>query len=674
MVFALDTSQRLIPTYLGPLIRVTDGVTPRDVSTTAEAEAGGYVPTQITGIYDQFTGTMLVPSTALTYSKTADGKIYGSVVTSASAARTLTIPAPTLALFNNRPGASASLVLGMHPSAAPAATLNLLNISTGTNAANARYGLSILTDFQLRVNGRIGDAGAAVPITIGHIRGGTELTGATWDHVNATMRAHRYGRLGYERSAANTGLAYTGTGDATNPLAGTISIPIGGAFHSCALWNNPLSEAQDSTLQAWQRYVYGALRTVVSDGAGSWWVTPAATETALGLILFGFSNAGGAQVVTETPVATRIPAEWFPVTSGLWNRDDHQAQPTVVLNNGYLLNLAVGHSNSVGNNLDGRMVGRLSTSGRINEFGPPSIVPTNATATNYGQGFAVGASDALFRVNDDADASWFYVRYVAGVWSQTGRGVRLGGAPGGGQSQMYSLGVEATPGVLREIYSAHPSNARNKIHLANMTIATGVLTSGAGGATNFGSVYPGPGVPGAALALLADLTAIYEPPVGKSARITTFKDTGDRFHICEHDTGATTNALYFEIVHTGGDIFNPANWVKRPSMAAAGAAFYAVAAGSYFGGACYANEPHAGLRMYVSREAAGTWYIDRMDSADDGLTWVVTNVASSASSKLVRPISPKGSTTPTVIYYAFALYTTYSDWRGRYIMALAPGA
>lgn len=665
-VFAVDLNFRIVGGYKGPLFRVANaGAAQRDCSNAACADA--FVATTIIGGYDQVSGELVTSSTPLTYVKTSTGLVSGFVMTNASGARTLTLPAGLLSAFSGKTGATASLVMGMH-SAAPAASLNILNISTGTTAANSRYGLSILTDFAMRVNGRRLDADANANIDYGDFRGGVELVGATWDHNTATARAYRYGRVSFPKS----GFLTTGLGDTTDSLAATIAIPIGGTFYSAALWNTPISTTQDVGLLAWQRWNYGHLRTIFADGAASWWVAPNPIDLGNGKINFGFSNAAGVQIKTEIDIATRLPTDWFVLDGGRWAPDDHHGQPAVVLGNGQLVEVYTGHGNSLSGSLDGMINARVSKTQRIADLGDELTLSTNLLAANYMQGFAIGLADGVWMTNDDADASWLPIRYQDGTFSQGLRLVRQTTAPGGGQNQLYSLSAKVSADSLRQFYSPHPSNAQNSIYLAAWNAVTGELTSGAGGATSYGSSWPGPGSVGTALTPVTALSAIYTPASGKSVRLVDLKSDGSRLLVVEFDAGATTNAVYRELVFTGSDPFLAADWTMGPPIVSAGAAFYSAgAAGSYFGGAVYANEPHAGLRIYVSREASATWYIDRMDSADNGQTWATVNVTSSTT-KLVRPMSPRNSTTAIVGYYAFGDYTTFNTWRGRPVFAVAP--
>jgi hypothetical protein len=661
-VMAIDFNYTVVEGHTGPRFRAQNAASAQqDCYGATDADAFG--ATKIVGGYDQTTGALLNFSTMLDYVKVG-GLVTGFVATNASGARTLTIPAAARLAFTGVAGATASLTMGMH-TAAPAATLNLLMISTGTSATTARFAISLRTDFSIRMDGRRLDAVAGTSLDIGDFRGGTELLGGTWDFANAKARATRYGDVGYGTNA----YLDAGTASATEPLAATISIPIGGTFYSAILWNAPMTAPQEAALHAWQRLHYRARQTVMVDGDRSWWVRPPPARN--GIIVHGFSNASGAPVVAEIDEVTRAILDQKVLDGWLWTQDDHITVAPFFLANGWLMVMVTGHSNSRSGTDDGKILVFVSTTGRINDLVLDEVLPGNMVAANYGETFAIGAADAVLFTNDDADASWLPFRLQAGVWSQGTRMVKLAVAPGGGQRQLYGLVAEEAPGVFRKFYIPHASNAQNAIAIARFVEATGVVTSGAGGATSFGSAWPGPGAPGGARADYSDLSVIYTPPPGRSCRLYGARAGGDRLLICEFDTGTGANATVHELVHGGGDVFSTASWAKGAAIVSAGAPFYA-GNSWYFNGASYANYPHSGVEILLSREASGTNYLDKMNSADNGATWVTTNITTQPAAKILRPFSPVGATVANVIYGLASAYVSYANWRTRSIVAAVP--
>lgn len=100
----------------------------------------------------------------------------------------------------------------------------------------------------------------------------------------------------------------------------------------------------------------------------------------------------------------------------------------------------------------------------------------------------------------------------------------------------------------------------------------------------------------------------------------------------------TTSDLF--MVTAGLDRFQP--WSKGPAICSLGTTYDAE--NSRWGGACFASDPHTGIRIYVCRrdDAADQYVLEQKDSNDGGLTWI-TNELWRTFSILGNPVSPAGS-------------------------------
>lgn len=81
----------------------------------------------------------------------------------------------------------------------------------------------------------------------------------------------------------------------------------------------------------------------------------------------------------------------------------------------------------------------------------------------------------------------------------------------------------------------------------------------------------------------------------------------------------------------------------------------------YFGGvALLHNNPNI---AYVSRESAGTWYMEKWRSDDDGETWKVEKeIDKSSTKKLIRPVCLTGGDEDHAGFYQKGMYTTYTNY------------
>ena len=81
----------------------------------------------------------------------------------------------------------------------------------------------------------------------------------------------------------------------------------------------------------------------------------------------------------------------------------------------------------------------------------------------------------------------------------------------------------------------------------------------------------------------------------------------------------------------------------------------------YFGGvALLHNNPNI---AYVSRESAGTWYMEKWRSNDNGETWKLEKeIDKSSTKKLIRPVCLIGGDEDHAGFYQKGMFTTYSNY------------
>jgi hypothetical protein len=491
------------------------------------------------------------------------------------------------------------------------------------------------------------------------------LAAADRSASNATKMYHLGLSLG-TGSAASTALVNRNFcfGTATGSTFATPAMTFGGGWIGGSLTAQEhldLHNAFDAFFTA-----YDALNLIYKPQINSWWDNPIA-EVQDGRIVVGGAIGGTVSGVdlsgTQSLMEIRESDGAVMAIKRLQNiypLDDHHIQATLRLLSGKRLCFLTGHGTVKGGAADHTLGIAISQSGRIANFGSISTIANTMTAVNYGQLFQMDNGRVVIHTTMDGD------KLIGLVYSDDDfttpvickPHVTQAAAPGGGQNQLYEKVVKTGASALRMFSIPHPSNTQNNIRIARIDTSDGHYYSGAGGATDKGTIYA---AFGAALADVTSLSAITALAAGRSQRLLDVTSDGTAFVVVEYDNPGGTNASYYLYRLTGADPFTAAHWTKSSAIIGAGVPFWA--SSFYYGGAVFAREPHNhNYRLYIARESGGTKTIERHDTDDNGASWSPTVLKSSAT-LLARPIATGSSLIP-VIWQRITVYTQFDSWSG----------
>jgi hypothetical protein len=374
--------------------------------------------------------------------------------------------------------------------------------------------------------------------------------------------------------------------------------------------------------------------------------------------LFQYRNrqlyGGGYMMPLQDQVAFRYDLDndkftgYKTLTDNVYQPDDHSPVFQTLLADVRLLTGCTGHGD------DHVMRIRVSTDDNPNNLGPEiQITQTeDGTGFTYGQFHQYGTKVwVTFRHNNQ---EWYI--YEADIsdlttWVEKRRIYRSTDY----QAYSYSTSTRAERYENFFGYIQPTGNPQNKLLCARWDKQTGDIWSGGALVGNINDALPA-----AAIIGYEATTAIRTPAALRSQRFFYSSRDGQMVVLADFVSADYSDCKYYVGFLTGGaDPTLAASWTFK-FLCNGGAAF---GDGNYFGGASFANDPHTGVRVYVSRSNAGTWYIDQMDSADGGDNWTVTNLDSSATFQLIRPYSPVDAPADCPVVYQKGTYgVTFGDW------------
>jgi hypothetical protein len=344
----------------------------------------------------------------------------------------------------------------------------------------------------------------------------------------------------------------------------------------------------------------------------------------------------------------RVTSRFDTLYSG-YSKDDHNHAVLEVLPDGRLI---VGYT---GHNQDDTVRFRISTDGDPANFGSEITVTTGVLGeTTYIQ-FVLYGTDVYILTRGANATVWDIFLGTAAddyaTWARRKQLIEISGMPV--VDQLYVKARASEESVAYLFVNPHISNTGEQpVKLMEWDKATGALTADgvALGNINAGSNS----VP---ITTYAALPAFYTPTSGRSATVVDMTGDGTEVLLEHFVTADLSDMKYLYGRLAGADRYDPADWTWETVLASPGAIV-----GNQAPHMCFANETHTGLRLYVAREAAGTSYLDRMDSADNGANWTVTNIASHATDRIFRPQSPKNASAEIPVLWIQGSWTDFTTW------------
>ena len=378
----------------------------------------------------------------------------------------------------------------------------------------------------------------------------------------------------------------------------------------------------------------------VTDRMSSWWTIPRAVEYNGRVYTTGVTEAGG--IVVDS-VARADHGDTATVTLATHEQDDHNAaallvpsdQPPLFFYSRHGLDTSLRYRK-------GSSVGSLASLGAVQTI-------TFTGAVTYAQVWRRPATDEVHvfvRELATHQRYWsnVYTTNYATSWSTPRRVFDFGA---GEQGYIGTVATAADANIIRVALTGHPTSSTiHDIYYAEITLSTGDIKNQAG--TTLGNLKDGTNLPLTVTSLdkAVDIdTATY------NARLMDIGD-GPEPEIAYGQWTSDTNMTYHRSVYSG-------SW-SSSQIVAAGVVFGYTASVHYNGGMAFPRDTPGG-RVYLSREASGTWYIERRDLIDG--SWLTLPIAS-GSSKLVRPHPIADATAGDVVWHDVTPYPDFETWTG----------
>jgi hypothetical protein len=386
--------------------------------------------------------------------------------------------------------------------------------------------------------------------------------------------------------------------------------------------------------------------TLISGGGYSWWMIQDPIERD-GNTYFGYvATPGGDQYVVERNDITGALSQ-FQLTHGVYSMDDHNGVAINFLSDGRLIVFYTGHSQ------DSVMRYRISTDEHIQNLGAEQTHSTLHPST-YAQIIVYGNEVLVFY--RDPTSAWSYIRSTdsGATWSAEKPFLA---AP----EQFYILARLLSSGDhIRVPGYRHPTlnptlrvvdiDLTNPVHpVTSNDVALGNLD---GTAASNGATLP---------LQESEMSLLYAPASNRSIRLLDFDNSGDAILIAEFDKSSGANAVYKLMRRTGTNPHLASNWTMSTLLQNAGIPFWADS--FYFSGMSFAHEDHTGHRIFVGSNSGSStpWKIEQWDSPN-WTTWTKTILASSTTSKLMRPLSPVNASTALPVIWLDGSYNIYTDF------------
>ena len=388
----------------------------------------------------------------------------------------------------------------------------------------------------------------------------------------------------------------------------------------------------------------------ILDRMSSWWVSPKAVECNGRVNVSGVTSGGAVRVDSvavddHTDVTTRLlmTAE----------SDDHNAAALVIPTDKPPIVFYARH------NQDNYLRYRPGTTiGDITSLVSPDVTITLSGPVTYAQAWRRPGTDEIHAFARESLRYWVYV--WSDDWFATNEAPRR--AFDFGASQQGYIGtvpIAADPSRLRVALTGHPTSSTfHDIYYCEIDLETGDIINQAD--TTLGNLRDGTNLPLAVTSL--DKIVDTDTAGGHNCRLFDVGD-GPEPEVAYADWTSDTNTIYYRTVYSGG------SWAASP-IVAAGVTFGYYANIHYNGGVMFPHDT-PGDTVYLSREAAGIWTVEKR--VYNGSVWQLTRTLASGASKFVRPQPIVNPTRGVLTWHDVASYpvtaTASLDWEADLVIA-----
>lgn len=409
-------------------------------------------------------------------------------------------------------------------------------------------------------------------------------------------------------------------------LDGGVELPVWSAGASVSRWNGE-SETPSG---------YEPFTEQVADSVGSWWQLPRAVEQSGYLYGGGVTRAGEVHAL-KTDLRTGLTE--VKALRAFTVPDDHN-NPAVLAQPGKPLVVAVTEHNGA------TYVYRESTTGTLSTLAQVGGTLSWPSDASYMQLYRLPGTDRLVLLTRSGDANERWYWRVSEDYGTTWAAAQL--IITAADNKQFYLATVQVGSRLRCVGYGHPSlSSIHSLGVFSLDLTNGSIDTLDGGAP-LGTV--GTGISSSAPPLA------YTAPGGTSSRLF---DIG---------AGAEPEVVFATWTGNGAASYRYARagngWTPR-TLALAGATIGDSLDKRYLGGMSLPN-PTPGGTVYLSREDAGTWRLEKHTTTDGGATWVTRQMQSSTR-PLARPYCPVGRTIsgPEVVLNELTRYASFTDYAGR---------
>lgn len=364
----------------------------------------------------------------------------------------------------------------------------------------------------------------------------------------------------------------------------------------------------------------------ITDAMSSWWCLPKAVESN-GQVYLTAVTSGGSCKVWSFPTADPSDLSVFTLMTN--ESDDHNAAALLVPDDKVPLVFYCRHNkDTLMRWRKGTVIGDITSLGAEQQFAFPGVL-------TYSQIWRRPGTDEIHLWTRESIRYWRnkYSTNWGTSWSTSRRVFDFGASQ---QGYIGTVPIAADPDRIRVALTGHPTSSTfHDVYYCEIDMDSGDITNLAGSV--LGNLKDGTGLPLSPTSL--DLVVDTDTAGGHNARLFDVGDGPDP-EVLWGDWTTDSDMVYYH------RRWNGSSW-DQTAVVAAGETFGYHEEIHYNGGIIFPRNTGGGI-VYVSREAAGTWYLEQR--ALVGGSWIVTwPILSDADSAAVRPFPIEGGTDHRVI-------------------------